>query len=178
MKTQWMILLTTTTLFQACTSAELQSEIAQPVAIPSSQPNESAMATATGWSELKLQANFAKTTLDAMGHFETTRNACGKDAFGVLELEPWNRLVGTLNQVATETLLTEPRCAPTENYSKMDGVAELVTPEGKRTIVDASGWQLCTYIRDPAFAQKVFEILEYVVLSADKEECPNGWGSG
>lgn len=133
---------------------------------------------AEGWNEVAITANWAKTRLDHVAHFMTTRNACGRDAGGVITLDPWNRLARGLNAYVKMQPLKEPKCFPVELRAKMDGTAELITPSGKRQLIEVKGNEFCSYIPDAQVSREVFEVLDHVVQTADREECPNGWGSG
>ena len=136
---------------------------------------------AVGWQKISTIANWAKTSVDTTGHFITSRNACGRPADGALALEKWNSLVTSVNTALTLTPLSENKCVDMPRQSKMDGLAEVQTGDresDKRPLIDARGYQLCSKIPDPQLVINIFEGMSAVVEAADKEECPNGWGSG
>lgn len=134
---------------------------------------------AIGWNDIVIQANWAKTTVDGLGHYVTTRNACGRDASGAMDLSAWSKFVIPINNALRQEPLTAQRCVPlSERPVKMDGVAEIATDQGKRILIDVRNSEMCTTISDQSLAVEVLQALDLVVNLADKEECPNGWGSG
>lgn len=140
-----------------------------------------------GWTQLIMFANSAKTTIDTMAHFNTNRNACGKDAYGVIRpSDLWNKLIKYTNLAIKNPPRTEEYCTSTHQeldsngyYKKyMDGSVQAVVDGGtKRTLFEQKGSDICTTIDDPLVSNTLFTILNQIVLIADKEDCPNGWGS-
>ena len=144
-------------------------------------PGPPAAESAVGWQKTSTIANWAKTSVDNTGHFVTSRNACGRPADGALALEKWNSLVMAVNTALTLTPLSESKCVDIPRQSKMDGLAEAQVGDrdtDKRQLIDARGYQLCSKIPDPQLVISIFKGMSAVVEAADKEECPNGWGSG
>lgn len=145
-------------------------------------PQSPAMIEPTGWYKISLQANSAKTMMDNAGHFTTDRNACGRSAAGALHLDSWNKLAPAVNKAAAEllkpTALREPTCVTIDNPGKLDGTAELFLNGSKRILVQMRGYDACTLIPDPNLAREVYRAVDLLVLAADKEDCPFGWGSG
>ncbi|OFZ19691.1 MAG: hypothetical protein A2X94_16685 [Bdellovibrionales bacterium GWB1_55_8] len=140
---------------------------------------------AEGWQEIEMIANFAKTKVGVAGHFVTGRNACGKEAYGALELAKWNALVESTNLAIKDEPLAEEYCiklpegVPGERYRVMDGIAEIKLDNGsKRTLFDTKGNETCTKIPNREAANQLITLLHAVVVAADIEDCPNGWGSG
>ena len=133
---------------------------------------------AVGWTDFDMIANFAKTKIDNAGHFTTSRNACGKDAWGAWgdDVKGWNAFVTAANESIKTEPLREDQCfAPADN-NKMDGNVEIILVTGRRTVLEARGGQICTNIRDLAVAKAVYAGIDNLVHIADKEDCPNGFG--
>ncbi|OFZ40274.1 MAG: hypothetical protein A2070_06970 [Bdellovibrionales bacterium GWC1_52_8] len=130
---------------------------------------------AEGWTDIALVANWAKTSLDHLGHFFTTRNACGKDEAGAISIEHWNKLATAINQVVADEAAAEEYCIPLpEGRSRyMDGTAEVVLSNGKKlALMDSTrGTGGCSKIKNRATAEVVFETLNELVVVADKEGC-------
>lgn len=164
--------------------SELNSSDSNPDALndpASNSPPPASAALADGWTQVLIQANYAKTKVDAFAHWNTNRNACGKDADGALELEVWNRLVTAVNHAVTHPLLAEPRCQPkdqnSENASKMDGTAQVTHTQGKFTLIEVRDTgEICSFVKDEAYSKQLIQAITDIVLIADKEDCPFGWG--
>src|SRR4051812_8057937 len=75
--------------------------------IPGIDPESQIVTSAKGWSNIVITANMAKTDVGAGAHFATTRNACGKDAYGALSLESWNNLAKNAN-LSVQGLTRDP----------------------------------------------------------------------
>ncbi|MCM2322760.1 MAG: hypothetical protein NDJ90_05825 [Oligoflexia bacterium] len=165
----------TAALATGCGSEEKSSTGAQAPAetSPGSRGNEPQSLFAEGWSDLIINANFAKTRVDHIAHFTTSRNACGRDAYGALDLPLWNKLAAAMNAALQAPALAEPRCQTVENPGKMDGTAEAqLTPTSKRLLFEVRGYaEVCTTIRDAAAAKSLLEAITAVVLAADREDC-------
>ncbi len=152
-----------------------------------SEPTDPPDTAAEGWSQVILLANYAKTTLGTMAHFNTSRNACGKDAYGAIQSsEFWNEMVQNINDSIISPLRTEALCFPNPQeldangyYKKsMDGTVEIKLADGsKHPIYETRGTDVCTFIQDLAIAKSLLNHLNRLVILADKEDCPNGWGS-
>jgi hypothetical protein len=133
---------------------------------------------AKGWSELIINANSAKTTVSPFGHFATTRNACGKDAFGVVVLADWNSLAKNLNLAVEGTPAPQEYCvAIPESYPYMNDSVQVKLERETRTLYELKNGQICSNIQDHATADALLADVQKMILVADKEECPNGWGS-
>jgi hypothetical protein len=186
-----------------------------------STPAASTLVYADGWSDLTIIANQAKTEVSPGGHFSTSRNACGKEAYGAIDLAEWNAIAQGANAAVAAHPLAEETCFPLpDSVTKMDGTAELTlfqhngatpaaapttgAPNGtapasvlalseassampsptpsatptKITIFTIRGSDACTTIADPAVARALLSAIDTLVVNADKEGCPNGWGSG
>lgn len=147
--------------------------------VPAASPSAPVANYAVGWNQVLIMANYAKTTVDRIGHWATTRNACGKDADGAIELQFWNQLADSVNKAIAAEPLAEARCTPLPADTKMDGSAEVgLEQHGIRTLLDVRGDEICTTIKDEQVASKLIEVISKIVEMADKEDCPNGWGSG
>ncbi len=175
----------------ACIEADHELNSGENQNYPSSgfDPDENATpdSLAEGWSQLIMIANYAKTTLDSMAHFNTSRNACGKDAYGAIQSsELWNQMVEYINAAIQAQPRSEAYCTPNSQeldangyYKKsMDGNVEIKLADGsKRQLFETRGSDICTLIQDPALAKGLLSVLNQLVLIADKEDCPHGWGS-
>jgi hypothetical protein len=143
--------------------------------------NASGMIYAQGWDDIKLVANYAKTTFDSTGHIITSRNACGKDGATVLDLATWNKIA----QVVNDSLTAEPGaeyCMPIPDRQwpdrfKFDGTATVTTSSGPRIVLEAKRGEVCTNVADHAKAADLMLTIDKIVDYADKAQCPNGWGS-
>lgn len=158
-----------------------KTTVPDPSAASGTTPIAPGAEVAVGWQKISTIANWARTSLDTTGHFMTGRNACGRPADGVLSLDKWNQLVTAVNTALTLQPLAENKCVDMPRQSKMDGLAEVqigARETDKRALIDARGYQLCSTIPDPQLVMNIFEGMTAVVEAADKEECPNGWGSG
>ncbi len=142
---------------------------------------------AEGWTQLTLIANYAKTTLDTVAHFNTSRNACGKDAYGAVQsVELWSQMVQAINIAIQTPPRAEEDCTPvnpeldSNGYYKksMDGTVEIKLIDGtKRQLFAQRGSDMCTTLQDPVASKNLLGVLNALVLIADQEDCPNGWGS-
>jgi hypothetical protein len=148
-------------------------------------PYSSQVVYAKNWSEIIIHANFAKTTITIGAHFSTTRNACGRDAYGAIPLQAWNKLAQSINQ-AVSTPLGEEYCMPeaqeldSQGYYKkhVDGSVEIKLDDKKTLVLFlVRDGQICTHLKDHALAETLHQGLNNQVAQADREECPNGWGS-
>jgi hypothetical protein len=140
---------------------------------------------ATGWVEIVINANSARTTVTNVAHFSTTRNACGKDAYGVINLDVWNSLTKSLNDVskvdpnAPSALASGTNyCVPIpETYPYMNDTVEVKSEQGKKLLYENKDGQICSAVADPQVSNALLADIQKIILLADKEECPNGWGS-
>ncbi len=133
----------------------------------------------TGWGEMTVNANYAKTTITLGAHFATNRNACGKDAYGSIDLELWNALAKNTNLAIQGGTRTEMNCVdpPTETYKFMDGTVEVKLAQGTRTLYELKNGQICSSIQDKVVSDALLRAINQLIVVADKEDCPNGWGS-
>lgn len=135
---------------------------------------------AKDWSELVIQANFAKTTLTPGAHFLTTRNACGREVYGTVDLETWNGVAKYSNLAIQDPPSQTDYCvkAPMDSNEKyMDGIVEIQLAHEKRTLLELKNDEICSTIADHKVADELLKYINKVIMAADKEECPNGWGS-
>jgi hypothetical protein len=142
-------------------------------------PTSSNVTYAKDWTDLQIDANFAHTSMDNAGHFTSSRNACGKRADGVISLADWNQIAGALNTAVSKPPLASEQCVDiTQDFNtfKMDGTAAVTLANGtKRQILEVKGSQT---IGDPQAATALVTLVNQIVVAADKQDCPNGWGSG
>lgn len=141
-------------------------------------PTSAGIVYAEGWDEIQMIANSAKTNVDNNGHFTTSRNACGKESFGALDTENFNKISRNMNLIGKQVLLKTPRCTPFPEGFKMDGTAEVKMTAGKKLVFETHGGEICSYASDPKASDELLAGLDAVVKAADKEDCPRGWGSG
>jgi hypothetical protein len=140
------------------------------------QPPEAT--TASNWTELTIQANSAKTTVSTAAHFATDRNACGKDAYGVMGLDDWNSLANHLNVAVLQEPASTPYCVATpDSYPYMNDSVVVALTQGKRTLYELKDGQICSTVQDHQLSDALLADIQKVIVSADKEECAQGWGS-
>jgi len=144
-------------------------------------PISSQVSYAVGWTEMIITANYAKTTVTTGAHFGTSRNACGKDAYGAIQLEVWNSLADNVNLAIEQEPSREEHCVsiPEDNlYLNRTGLTvDLKMDNGNRSLFEIKDGQICTAIKDHDASKALIEAINSVIIAADKEECPNGWGS-
>lgn len=146
---------------------------------PATQPTQ--VLYASGWQEITILANWAMTKVDAAAHFSTSRNGCGKEEYGAIDLALWNKIADGANNLSkTEPLpQSDEYCIPIFDGNKMDGTVELIlTPALKKPLFEARYDKICTTIANKELAENFLHIINEIVIMADKEGCPNGWGSG
>jgi hypothetical protein len=144
-----------------------------------------AITYADGWSEVSLQANYAKTFIDSTGHYMTDRNACGQAANGAIDLAIWNKLVVAINSAIKAPLAAPPtgsgsapssspqNCPVEGDNSKMDGTMSVTLESGKQmTIFENLGpGEVCTSIADHQIAQNLYDAINVIVVLADQTDC-------
>ncbi|MEO5969492.1 MAG: hypothetical protein ABIQ95_06160 [Bdellovibrionia bacterium] len=148
-------------------------------------PEPVPVAQAIGWTEVLIVANSAKTRVGTGAHFTTSRNACGKEAYGGIGLEAWNKLANALNKAIEKEPLREEYCVSTPDPTPegkmppyMDGTVEVKTATGTvRNIFQLRGDQICGTIPDARASDDLLSAVSKIIAEADKEDCPNGWGS-
>ena len=158
-----------------------------PRATPTAEPDPIIMPE--GWTEVTITANSARTRISTGAHFTTTRNACGHEAYGGIEFEEWNKFAKSLNAAVQKESYRNEYCValpdPTPEGMMppyMDGTVDVKTTEGlTRTIYvlrrDQTGDQICSTIKDAKTSDKMLSAIHKIIAAADKEDCPNGWGS-
>ena len=142
-------------------------------------PVQAEFVDAKNWDSLNLLANFAKTQIDTAAHFVTTRNACGKDAMGSVTISTWNIIATDVNAaIVLEPLKDENLfCIPFPDSMKMDGTLDVALTGGKkREIYSNRGGQICSTISNPQLSNELLNAINQVVVAADREDCPNGFG--
>jgi len=81
---------------------------------------------AQGWLTIVTNANSATTKLDSLGHFETSRNACGHEAYGNVDVDLWNLISDQTNKAFTSpSVASDGNCFARPDGNKMDGTVEL-----------------------------------------------------
>ena len=90
-------------------------------------PNSPNITYPKDWTELVIDANSAKNTIDSAGHYHTDHNMCQKPGDGVYDVSTWNTIAGALNQAITAAPLETERCWDSPNGSKFynHGTAEI-----------------------------------------------------
>jgi len=152
----------------------------QPAEVPAQpEPTPTPIALPVGWTELSWIANSAKTRISTGGHFTTSRNACGKEAYGGVELEAWNKMTTALNLAVQKEPLREDYCVSIpETPPYMDGAVDVKIAGGTlRTIYQLKGDQICSTVQDSKISDDLLSAITRIIAAADKEDCPNGWGS-
>jgi hypothetical protein len=83
---------------------------------------------AQGWQLIDMIADQAETKLDSLGHFDTSRNACGHEAYGILSLDLWNNIVDESNQALAAQALSEDHlnCFDIPEGNRMDGTVDFI----------------------------------------------------
>jgi hypothetical protein len=82
---------------------------------------------AQGWLTIDMTANSAETKLDSLGHFDTSRNACGREAYGNLDVDLWNQISDQTNKAfLSPSVSAENNCFPRPDGNKMDGTVDLL----------------------------------------------------
>jgi hypothetical protein len=133
---------------------------------------------AEGWQNLIINANSAKTDVDAIAHFKTSRNACGRGADGVLELPEWNSVAQHLNSAVSLGPSQNPYCVPIpDTFPYMDNSVEVVLNREKRTLYEVRDGQICSTISDHNVSDALLGDIQKIILFADKQdvdtaECP------
>ncbi len=136
---------------------------------------------ASGWSMMTITANYAKTVVDVGAHFNTSRNACGKDAYGAIGLEAWNKISLNTNTAIKDGLTLTDYCVPLPEdniYLARIGInVEVKLERRTETLYEIKDGQICSSIRNHQVSDELLNALTQVIIDADKEDCPNGWGS-
>jgi len=176
-----------------------ETPVAQPTAptapIDELSPTSPKVVYALGWASIEINANYAKTIVSIGSHFTTNRNACGKDAYGAIELDTWNSLAKNANLALQQPPREDTYCVdpPTDTYKYMDGTVEIKTISQdsgssgndvnnehglkSRALFEVKDGQICSTIADKAVSDALLAAINKIIVIADKEDCPNGWGS-
>ena len=154
-----------------------------PVTPPSPVPSASPTSHigAAGWREVEIQANWAKTKIDFTGHFTTDRNACGRDAMGVMTLEFWNGFTPKVNAALKDPVSTEKLCIETPQHYKIwqysDSVIIRMDDGSSKKLFEIDRSQeICTYFTNRAVLMGFLDALNDAVVLSDKEDADCGWG--
>ena len=144
-------------------------------------PQSAAVIYASDWSEISFISNYAKTSISVGAHFTTSRNACGKDAYGAIALQDWNTIALQSNYLVQNPPTGPDYCVPIPDnnlYLGRAGIsAEMKTSYGKIILFENIGNEICSKIQDHAVSDTLLQAISHVIETADKEDCPNGWGS-
>jgi hypothetical protein len=83
---------------------------------------------AQGWLTIETVANSADTKLDSLGHFDTSRNACGREAYGNIDVDLWNQISDQTNKAFLSPSVADDttNCFPRPDGNKMDGTVDLL----------------------------------------------------
>jgi cell division septation protein DedD len=95
---------------------------------PGTQMPSQTASNAQGWQMIDMIADQAETKLDSLGHFDTSRNACGHEAYGILDLSLWNNIVDESNQAMSSAPLSTDHlnCFDIPEGNRMDGTVDFV----------------------------------------------------
>ncbi len=159
-----------------------------PVETPAHPDPGPTLALSSGWSEVTIKANSAKTRISSGAHLSTTRNACGHPAYGGLDLDNWNKMANSLNTVLqkepqrNEYCVSIPESWPYLVDSSNDSVDVKMAEGTTRTILRLredreEGVQICSTAQDKKASDDLLLAVTKIIHLADKEDCPNGWGS-
>lgn len=146
------------------------------------------LALSSGWSEVTIKANSAKTRISSGAHLATTRNACGHPAYGGLDLDSWNKIANSLNTILQKEPLRNEYCVSIPDSwpylvdSSNDSVEVKMAEGTTRTILRLredreEGVQICSTAQDKKASDELLSATTKIIQIADKEDCPNGWGS-
>jgi hypothetical protein len=159
----------------------LAAGLASACATRSSNPNDPSAGEvppapavyADGWEEVNVISTGAKVDIDTAGHWETSRNACYRPDGGSMNAKLWAQFAGSINEALKIPALQEDNCtSPARDNWALDGIAEIQTSQGKRTLFDVRGAQVCTSIGDPVLAAKILDALDKTLKQAAYESCP------
>jgi hypothetical protein len=116
------------TLFFGVVACSGGSSDSSDPADPGNQTPGQTADNAQGWQTIDMIADQAETKLDSLGHFDTSRNACGHEAFGTLDLVLWNNLVDESNQAMAMPALSEDHflCFDAPDGNRMDGTVDFI----------------------------------------------------
>ncbi len=133
---------------------------------------------AENWTELTIEANQAKTVVDAFGHYNTDKNRCFNRGGGVYSVATWNQVSRLLNQVSASQPIAPARCAASPLNSRFfnKGIATLsILPQVKRQIFELKNAEICTTIADPNVSTALMDLIEQTIRlanNADDSDCP------
>jgi len=133
------------------------------------------------WNEVDITANSAITQVGIGAHFSTSRNACGREAYGPLKLEVWNNFATQLNAALKAGPRIVDFCVaiPDDDiYFQRTGLTvDVKTDHGVKPLYELRDGQICSKIKSATISNALLKAIRDVIIAADKEECPNGWGS-
>jgi cell division septation protein DedD len=118
------VFLTTLLGVVACSGSNSDDNNSDPgVQIPGQTANN-----AQGWQMIDMIADQAETKLDSLGHFDTSRNACGHEAYGILSLDLWNNIVTESNLALSVPALSADHlnCFDIPDGNRMDGTVDFI----------------------------------------------------
>ena len=139
---------------------------------------------AEGWEKLTIKANSAKTEVNTTAHFNTDRNACGKNAYGSMNKMSWEILTQGLNDAVVQ-MAAQPRTPLAPEYCVdrpdtvekfLDESATLKLERGEILLFEVKDGQICTKIQNKKLSNDLLNAITDVILLADKEDCANGYG--
>jgi hypothetical protein len=139
------------------------------------QPGES-MVVASGWNELKSKSWGTTVTISKMGHFDSSWTPCLKSASGALENRDWQVIATHVNAILLTPPLSDDKkyCIPfTPEKWGFDDNLEVLQANGKRTLLDYRGGEVCTTIASRQQAQELLGAINNVMIQAAHEDCPN-----
>ncbi|MGK5086235.1 hypothetical protein WDW86_01650 [Bdellovibrionota bacterium FG-2] len=151
-----------------------------PTPSPSPSPSPSALPSpvielvySKGWKQIIMMANYAKTTVDSLGHFATSRTACGLEEYGALELTFWNEFATKMNLLATAEWGTTEQCyePPHTARASMDGTVEVQFSNELKMVFETKGYEACSFLKDNTLAKDLLLLFNQIVLISDKEGC-------
>jgi hypothetical protein len=147
--------------------------------LPEITPQVPPLTYAQGWDEMIILANSAKTRVSPAAHFATTRNACGREAYGAIDSQTWNPLATGSNAAVVASHLQEGLCFAIPDVPRpLDGSVQLKLKDGKLlTLFELRGNEICGPLADATLANSLLSAIHRVIQVADQEDCPHGWGS-
>lgn len=169
------LLALTFSALSGCGSRERDPGLSGPFAMG---PNDGvALVEARDWVVATLNSNFAEIKLDLLGHFETSRNACGREAGGVLKPDLWNRLAQAMND-ALQLPKGESKCLEINDHL-VDLLKVRMESGQEIELLRANGYnEICSDYQGADTLRRLTQALTEASKVTDKEDCVSGWGSG
>jgi hypothetical protein len=127
------------------------------------------------WTELAIASRNGQNRLDPAGHFHTTSNICARAGDGVYTVDAWNRIAPDLDVAALAPVQDKPQCwdSPEGSLFYNNGsqavvelsISHAATPgaapvTSKRQLFTYKNAQICTTLKDLAFARKLMDEVE------------------